>query len=108
MARLEVPVTVTVATAAPTQVAYPWRSTLRTLFAAVVALASLAPTILTTTGLDGWVYAGQVAAVAAAITRVMALPGVNDFINRFLPWLAPEPKAPKADAAAIIDRSLGK
>lgn len=94
-------------TPTPTQVAYPWRSTVRTLFAAVVALASLVPTILATTGLDGWAYATQVAAVAAGITRLMALPGVNDFIARFVPWLAAEPK-PTPDAAAIIDRALGK
>jgi len=37
----------------------------------------------------------------------MALPGVNAWIARFVPWLAPEPK-PQPDVPAIIDRSLGQ
>lgn len=84
----------------PTQTAYPWRATVRTVFAALVALASIVPYIVTAAGLDGWAYAGQVVIVAGAITRVMALPGVNDWISRFVPWLAPEP-APTA--AALVD-----
>jgi hypothetical protein len=31
-----------------------------------------------------------VLAVAGAITRVMALPGVNAWIESYVPWLAPE------------------
>lgn len=76
----------------PTQSQYPWRAVARTVFAAIVALASLAPAIISGANLDGWVYAGQVLAVAGAITRVMAIPGVNDWLTRFVPWLAAEPK----------------
>jgi len=50
---------------------------------------------------------GVVIGVSAAVTRVMALPGVNAWIARFVPWLAPEPK-PQPDVPAIIDRSLGQ
>lgn len=94
------PVTGELVSGPPTQTAYPWRATVRTVFAALVALASIVPYIVTAAGLDGWAYAGQVVIVAGAITRVMALPGVNDWISRFVPWLAPEP-APTA--AAVVD-----
>jgi hypothetical protein len=77
----------------PTQTQYPWRATARTVFAAVVAFASIVPFIVTAAGLDGWALAGQVVLVAGAITRVMALPGVNGWIEKFVPWLAPEPKS---------------
>ncbi|GGK13275.1 hypothetical protein GCM10010124_02330 [Pilimelia terevasa] len=38
--------------------------------------------------LSGCVLA--ITAVASAITRVMALPAVTNFIDRFLPWLSQE------------------
>ncbi len=74
---------------APTQVRHPWRSTTRTVFQLVVALASLLPYVLA--GVDvpvGGAFA-QVLAVAATITRVMAMPEVSTFLERFVPWLAP-------------------
>lgn len=85
---------------APTQSKHPWRATLRTIFAAGVALASLAPTIATIGGFDkldtgsavGTVV-GQALAVCAAVTRIMAIPGVNEALRRFAPFLATDPKA---------------
>lgn len=79
----------------PTQVRRPWRSTVRTVFQVVVALATLVPFIVT------GIYDGsadypaavtQVLAVATAVTRVMALPQVEVFLRHFLPWLAAAPK----------------
>jgi len=77
-----------------TQVRHPWRATVRTGFAVAVALASLLPVVLVAGGLDTAPAAGQVLAVAAAITRVMALPGVDEFLRRFVPWLAPDSPPP--------------
>lgn len=34
--------------------------------------------------------AGFVTALAAAVARIMAIPGVNDFFREYLPWLAPQ------------------
>lgn len=82
---------------APTQSRHPWRATLRTIFQAGVALASLAPTVAAVGGLDKLDTApavGQVLAVCAIVTRVMAVPGINDFLRKFLPFLATDPKAP--------------
>lgn len=80
-----------------TQAAHPWRATLRTIFAAVVGLASMWALIVDTLGLDPgipWVAASI--AVTGAVTRVLALPGVIAWLERFVPWLAPG-EAPPAE-----------
>lgn len=79
-----------------TQTEHPWRATARTIFAAVVAGAALGPAIFEAVamgnpeGATG--YAALALAICGGITRVMALPGVNAFIERFLPFLAAAPK----------------
>lgn len=76
-----------------TQARYPWRATLRTVFAAVIALAALMPALVNASGVDQTAGAAAGAiAVAGGITRIMAVPGVNDFLQRFLPFLASAPK----------------
>lgn len=81
--------------AAPaTQVRRPWRTTLRTAFQFIVALAALLPVLVETMGLDAALpVVGAVLAVAAGVTRIMALPQVEDLLQRFLPWLAASPRA---------------
>ncbi|MBL6280142.1 hypothetical protein JMF97_28670 [Micromonospora fiedleri] len=74
-----------------TQTRHPWRATVRTIFAVTVALLSLLPTIAVAGGIDDVPAVAQVLGVAAAITRVLALPGVEAFLQRFLPWLASAP-----------------
>lgn len=76
-----------------TQARYPWRAVLRTVFAGIVALAALMPALVNASGLaETSTAAGGVLAVAGGITRIMAVPGVNDFLQRFVPWLAAAPK----------------
>lgn len=76
----------------PTQVERPWRATVRTAFAILVALATLAPVLYAGATLtdpsQATGLAAQVLAVAAAVTRILALPGVESFLQRFVPWLA--------------------
>jgi len=100
----------------PTQVTFPRRAAIRTAFQAFVGFCGLVPVIVAALllGVDlttapGWLVSGigVVIGVSAGVTRVMALPSVNDLIARFLPWLAAEPK-PQPDVPAIIDRALGK
>lgn len=75
-----------------TQTRHPWRATVRTVFAALVALAAMAsPIYSAATGgnpeaATGW--AAAMLAIAAAVTRVMALPQVDAWLHRFVPWLA--------------------
>lgn len=83
----------------PTQVRRPWRSTLRTAFQALVALATLLPLVVSgvySSSADYPAVVVQVLGVAGAVTRVMALPGVENFLRRFLPFLAaaPSPTSP--------------
>lgn len=74
---------------APTQVQHPWRSTVRTGFQVAVAAATLIPYVVTNADIPttGWV--AQLVAVSAGLARIMALPGVVAFLERFAPWLAP-------------------
>lgn len=77
-----------------TQTKHPWRTTVRSLFQFIVPLAALAPFIVTAIndGNDGAAtgLTAGVLAVSGAITRVMALPQVNDFLARWVPWLSAE------------------
>lgn len=84
-----------------TQLKRPWRSTVRTVFQALVGFASMWAILVQVAGLDsttGWVSASL--AVTAAVTRVMALPQVEAFLQRFLPWLAADPATPPVDDPA--------
>ncbi|WP_181646756.1 hypothetical protein [Aerococcus mictus] len=73
----------------PTQVAHPTRATIRTAVQVLIALAALAPVVISAIGVDETlpIFAG-ILAVSAAITRVAALPQVEAFLARFIPWLA--------------------
>ena len=89
----------TVAGVQPTQVRRPWRSTARSVFQALIGLAVIAPLVAAAveeaTGydLDGIPLIAAVLAGAAAVARVMAVPAVEVWLRRFVPWLAAAPKA---------------
>lgn len=76
----------------PTQAKHPWRATFRTVFQVGLSLASLLPVIAAAGGITTTQGVAQVLLVCAAITRIMATPGVNDFLRKFLPWLAADSK----------------
>lgn len=76
----------------PTQTQHPWRATVRTLVAGLVALLTLAPVIAATGHFEAAPGVAQLLAVSAAVTRVLAIPGVDDWLRRYLPWLAAQPK----------------
>lgn len=79
-------------TAGATQTKHPWRATARTGIAVLIALAAMMPALVNAAGLDETAPAvAAVLAIAGAVTRVMALPAVETFLERFLPWLAAEP-----------------
>jgi predicted phage tail protein len=84
------------ALAQPTQVKRPWRTTARTVFQGIVGAAAMAaPVYEAATHHDaaaatGWAATGL--AISAGVTRVMAVPMVNDWLARFLPFLAAQPK----------------
>lgn len=76
-------------TPTPTQVQYPWRAAVRTGVQVAVALATLIPYVVTNADVPATGWVAQVVAVSAGLARVMALPGVTAFLERFAPWLAP-------------------
>ena len=74
---------------------YPWRRTVRSVFQAIVMFAPIAPLIYqaatnqspeAATG-----AAGLGLLIMAAVTRIMAVPAVEAFLQRFVPWLAARP-----------------
>lgn len=81
---------------AATQSKYPWRAVARTVFAVIVGTAAMAPAVYSAatnhdpTAATGWAATGL--GIAAAITRVLALPQVNSLLGKVLPFLAAEPK----------------
>ncbi|TDC01864.1 hypothetical protein E1091_02010 [Micromonospora fluostatini] len=81
---------------APTQTRHPWRATVRTAFAATVGALSLIPVAAATAGIDTVPAVTQAVVVAGAITRVLALPGVDAWLRVYVPWLASEPPADAA------------
>ncbi|WP_329104453.1 hypothetical protein OG792_29730 [Micromonospora sp. NBC_01699] len=82
-----------------TQTRHPWRATARTVLAALVGALSLVPTVAATTGLDTVPAVAQLIVVAGVITRILAIPGVDLWLRRFLPWLA---SAPRNEAQPVI------
>lgn len=82
-----------VAAAPATQVRRPWRSTVRTLVQLVLGLAPMLPLLVDASGVDDTLPAVAGAlAISGGITRVMALPQVEVFLQRFVPWLAASPR----------------
>lgn len=91
--------------AVTTQSQHPWRATVRTILAVIVALAAMAPSIYAAATLGSPEAATGAAAlalgIAAAITRIMALPGVESFFQRFLPWMAAASKQDEHPAGTV-------
>ena len=77
------------------QVAYPWRATVRTVLWAIVSFAAIAPLIYTAAAegdpaqATGWVGVGL--GILGGIQRVMTLPAVDGFLQKHIPWLAAKP-----------------
>jgi len=100
----------------PTQVEYPRRAAIRSGFQAFIGLCAIVPAVVAAAlfGVDmsnapGWLVGtlALIVGVAMGVTRVMALPVVNAWIAKHVPWLAAEPM-PQPDVPAIVDRALGK
>lgn len=76
-----------------TQSEHPWTTVARTIFQAVIGFAAAWALIVEAAGVDQTIpWVATSLAITAGITRVMALPAVNEWLARFIPWLAPEGK----------------
>lgn len=78
----------------PTQVKRPWRTTFRTVVQGIISLATLLPYVLSDLKLNSEGKAAQVLAVLAIVSRAMANPRVEAFLQKYLPWLAATVKNP--------------
>ena len=103
----------TIITATPTQTEHPWRATARTAFAFIVAVAAVWGAIVEAAGVDETAPVdASTLAVASAITRIMALPGVEAIFQRFLPFLAAtpptaaDPELPDASRDGVVDGDI--
>lgn len=76
-----------------TQTRHPWRATLRTILAVALASLPLLPVVAETAHLDSVPAVVRVLAGAAIVTRVLAIPGVDRLLKRYLPILATAPSA---------------
>lgn len=86
---------VAVAAAPATQVRRPWRATVRTAVQGLAGLLAVLPLLVEASGLDETTpLLGGALVVSAGVTRVMALPAVEDWLERFVPWLAATPASP--------------
>lgn len=75
----------------PTQVRRPWRSTARTTIAAAVGLLPLLPEIAHAAGIERVPVIAAALAITAALSRVLAIPAVEDWLRRWVPALAASP-----------------
>jgi hypothetical protein len=80
----------------PTQVRRPWRTVVRSVFQGLVGAAAIAPFVYQAAAGEDPARAtgllGLALGIAAGLTRVMALPAVNAFLAKYVPFLAAEPK----------------
>lgn len=72
----------------PTQVRHPWRATARTVFAAVVTALPIVPVVVHELGVESVPWVAGALVVIGGVTRVLAMPGVNDWLRQYVPWLA--------------------
>lgn len=76
---------------APSQVRRPWRTTVRTVLAATAGLVPLLPDIARELDVDTVPAVASVLAIIAAMTRIFAIPEVDAWMDRWVPWLAADP-----------------
>lgn len=72
---------------ATTQEQHPWKASARTAFQSVVGVAVVLPLVLDDIASAASRYAAVVA-VATGVSRVMAIPQVEVFLENHVPWLA--------------------
>lgn len=84
-----------------TQSTQPWRAVLRTTFAAAIGLMPVLPLIADTLDIDTVPAVACVLGGAAAVTRVLAIPEMEEWLRSWVPWLAadvyPDRKDPEND-----------
>lgn len=76
-------------TPVPTQVQHPNRTAWRTAVQVGIAVITTIPLVMADLGVPVGGLLAQVVAVAAGVSRVMAIPSVAKLIQEHFPWLSP-------------------
>lgn len=76
-----------------TQVRYPWRASVRTAIAAGAAALIAFPDIARVLSIENLPGVALIMGISLALTRVLALPSVDAWLNRYAPWVAATPPA---------------
>ena len=84
------------------QARHPWRATSRTVIAAAIALLPALPEIAHETGIDTVPFVASIIAITAMITRVLAIPAVDAWLDNYMPAIAAE-KRETADQGETND-----
>ena len=72
----------------PTQARHPWRATARTTIAALIALLPALPEIAQELHISTFPLVASILSITALITRVLAIPEVDRWIDRYAPSLS--------------------
>lgn len=72
----------------PTQGRHPWKATARTTAAALIALLPALPEIADTLHISTVPLVASILSITALVTRVLAIPEVDKWIDRYLPALS--------------------
>lgn len=72
----------------PTQARHPWKATARSVAAALLALLPALPEIAKQAGIETIPLVASVLAITAAVTRILAIPEVDRWMDRYLPGLS--------------------
>ena len=72
----------------PTQARHPWRATARTTIAALVALLPALPQIAQELHISTLPLVASILSITALVTRVLAIPEVDRWIDRYAPSLS--------------------
>ena len=75
----------------PTQVKHPLRAVARTVFGALIGAAIILPEVVHEMGWDGAAWLSIPLAVGGGITRLLAIPAVNEWLRQYVPFLAAKP-----------------
>lgn len=73
----------------PTQIIHPWREVARSAIAFSIGFIPVGTALVVTMGWqDATPFISSFLAFGAAVTRVMAMPVTETFLNRHAPWLS--------------------
>ena len=91
----------------PTQSQHPWRAVARTIFAALPLVAAMVVDIANVLDpTQSYALTGVALAATGYITKILALPSVNLFLQAYLPFLAATPKPKGDDPEPDLDEGL--